>query len=650
MSGVEAKGFRSRMAAVTVGLVIWGLLIFARLAEFQVVESEQLRARSSLNHRYQQEIPAKRGDIVDRSGRLLAISQVQPSICADPSVIDNATEVVEEISKILGKDKRWRRSILKRLNDRDRSFAYVARWVSPKDWDKVKALGYRGIFCQKEPIRKYPKDWLGCHVVGFTSLDGSIKEGAEKAFDRYVAGQPGKRQTYRDGRQKKIWLGPQVLKEPQMGATVQITLDQNIQFFVEEALRRALKTTRANNITAIVMDPRSGAIRAMSNMPDFNPNFYFNYSSRERKNRAIVDVYEPASAFKIITVAAGLEAGSIRRDQLFDCERGGIKVSNTFIRDHHNYDQLTVEEILWKSSNVGAIKIAATYSKEHFHEMIRRFGFGTRTGIDLPAEAVGKVHPLSNWSLVSPAFLAIGHELSATPLQMLRAAAVVANGGYLVTPHLGSRVIKANGEIVDLTPKRPENRILSAQVVDQMKDMLEGVVVHGTAKNAAIPGVRVFGKTGTAQRLSGGSYSQKRFNASFVGFFPAEDPRYGIIVVVHDPKGGKTDGGEVAAPIFSEIGRQIVLYESELPGFRRRRLPVTENQRPDWPSTPVVDVNQAEMMPDLTGLGLRNALYQGMRVGLKVEVKGQGRVVTQSPKPGTRVIKGSVCQLKLGDA
>lgn len=641
--------FRRRLLAITVGLLLWGLLISARLVEFQVVRADALKERSTLNHRYQQEIPAKRGDIVDCRGQVLAISQVQPSICADPSAIEDANQVVEAIGAILGKGPKWKRSVLSRLSDRDRSFAYVARWVSPNDWESVKSLGFRGVFRQMEPIRKYPKDWLASHVVGFTSLDGSVKEGGEKAFDDFVAGQPGRLQTYRDGRQKKIWLGPRVLKEPVMGATVELTLDQNIQFFVEEALRRALKKTKAANITAIVMDPNTGAIRAMANMPDFNPNFYFRYSSRERKNRAIVDVYEPASAFKIITVAAGLEAQTIFPDQVFDCERGGIRVNNTFIRDHHPYDALTVSEILWKSSNVGAIKIASTYSREHLYRTITKFGFGQKTGIDLPAESVGIVHPVDEWSKVSPAFLAIGHEISTTPLQVLRAASVIANGGYLVQPHVGQRVLEADGRVHELAPPASTQAVFSARTIAIMKEMLEGVVLYGTAKSAAIPGVRVFGKTGTAQRLSGGSYSNERFNASFVGFFPVEQPRYGIIVVVHDPKGGKTDGGDVAAPIFSEIGRQIVLYESELPGFRRRRLPVNEHQRPDWPATPMVELDNLEEMPDLRGLGLRNALYLGMRVGLKVEVNGSGRVVDQEPKPGVAIKPGAVCRLRLGE-
>jgi len=641
--------FNGRLLSLSLGMMVWSGLIFYKLVDIQIFKAPELRERSETLHKSEVSIPAKRGDIIDCNGKLLAISQVQPSICADPSVIEDPKKVVDQIAKLLGKgkDRKWKRSRLARLSNKNRMFAYLERWVAPRQWDEIKALKLKGVFSQMESTRKYPKDWTASHVIGFVSAAGEVKEGAENWYDEYVAGRDGRMRMLRDGRKKRIWLGPQLIQKPVIGSTVRLSIDENIQFFVENAVRRGMQKTKASNITAIVMDPTTGAIKAMANMPDFNPNRYRLYQPIERKNRAIVDVYEPASAFKIITVAAALEHGSVALDTVFDCENGGIRVHRTYIRDHKPFAELSVEEILWHSSNVGAIKIAQTLPETYFASFIRRFGFGTRTGIDLPAEAPGIVHPVEDWSAVSQAFLSIGHEISVTPLQMLCAASVVANGGYLVQPHIGESVHFTNGEVHQLSPARPKKRVISADTAAQLRRALTGVVRQGTAKLASIPGLDSFGKTGTAQRIQGRKYSTQKFNASFVGFFPATEPRYGIIVVVHDPKMGKVHGGEVAAPIFSEIGSQIALYESDLPGYRRRRVPMTSQTGPSWPSPPFETEVRPGRMPKLTGMGLRQALNTCADLALDYEIRGKGKIVQQKPAPGSAIQAGQVCRLTL---
>lgn len=639
--------FQRRLLVVASVFLSWAGLIVAQLVNLQILDSHALQARAHLNHKTQVSIPAKRGSILDCRGKILAMSQIQPSVCADPSMLEDADEAVAEIADILGRNEAWKRTIRKRLADKERSFAYVERWVSPAQWEQIKALSIQGLFCQMEPLRKYPKDWLASHILGFTSLDGSLKEGTEASFDLLIGGVPGTLQTIRDGRQKRIWLGPTVVKEPVVGADVVLTVDENIQFFVEQALRRAMKRTRAKNITAIVMDPRDGAIKAMANMPDFNPNLFYKARAFERKNRGVVDVYEPASAFKMFVVAAALEYQALQLDSVVDCQRGGIKVSNTFIRDHRPFDRLRVEEVLWYSSNVGAIKVGQTLTDAQFFEAMKRFGFGERTGVDLPAEACGIVHPLKEWTGVSKAFLSIGHEISATSLQVLTAACSIANGGYRVIPHVGDEVVHGSGRRESLALRTKGERIIEASTAEALKRALEGVVLVGTAKSAAIPGVRVFGKTGTAQRVSGRSYSKERFNASFVGFFPLEAPRYGIIVVVHDPKSSNRDGGAVAAPVFSEIGRQIVWYESDMPGVQTRRLECQANRTPDWGEQEGLDTMQPGIMPDLRGMGLRNAFYRCYQLGIQLEVEGEGVVDQQIPPAGVPIQPGETCKVAL---
>ena len=479
--------------------------------------------------------------------------------------------------------------------------------------------------------------------MGFSNQDGSVQEGIERYFHQDMSGVPGKREVMRDGKRRHIGLNSTVLKKPVMGANVQLTIDENIQLFVENALRRAYQETAAKNITAIVMNPRTGAIQAIANMPDFNPNRYGKYSSFDRKNRAIVDVYEPASAFKIITVAAAIDAGAIQMDDTFYCENGGIRVYDKYIRDHERFKTLSVAEILWHSSNVGSIKIAQAMPEETFYRYIQAFGFGSKTGIKLPAEAAGILRPFSEWSKVSHAFLAIGHEISATPLQVLRAASAVANGGWLVKPYIVERIVSHDGSVRDLRPRQAPVRVLKASTAAVMVGALKGVVDQGTAKQAQIPEIAVFGKTGTAQRLQGGSYSRKKFNASFVGFFPAENPQYGIIVVAHDPQ-GKVHGGEVAAPIFSDIGKHIVLYDQAR--FPSNELDIPAGA-PNWP-TPTTDTEpHLGIMPEFLGLGLRQMVRRAQYFDIELHIEGHGVAVRQEPMAGAPIPDTRLCNVYL---
>ena len=264
MKEKEEAGFRKRLVFFTVGILLWSCVIIARLVSLQLLQAERWTKRSASNHQFHEAIPAKSGEIRDCHGKVLALTQAQPSLCADPSVVTEPKEVAQTIGKILGQKSAWIKSRTSRLENRERGFAYLARWVTPKQAEQVLDLGLKGIFVQEEPVRIYPKEWIASHVIGFTSLDGSVKEGAESAFDRYLAGTPGEIQTYRDGRRKGIWLGPQVVKEPVMGANVRLTIDENIQFFTEEALRRGLLKTKAANISAIVMNPHTGAITILN--------------------------------------------------------------------------------------------------------------------------------------------------------------------------------------------------------------------------------------------------------------------------------------------------------------------------------------------------------------------------------------------------
>lgn len=636
-----------RLNVLLLAMLAWAGVIVVRLAELQIVRQEELQERVENLHQTFEEIPAKRGEILDANGKTLAISHAEPFLFADPSVVENPREIVDALSAILKQDRKWHDRRLQRLSNRERRFCYLAKRLTLQEAEEIEALieskGWKGLYLDDEIWRKYPKQWLASHVLGFVNSDMTVKEGLELFYDASMRGTPGKREVLRDGKQRRIDINPKVIKEPIIGSNLQLTLDENIQFFVEQALQRGMDTTGASHITAIVVDPRDGAVLAMANAPDFDPNRYGRNPDR-LKNRALVDVYEPASAFKIVTVASALDQGIINLADQYDCERGGIRVADRYVRDWKPFGTLSVREILWHSSNVGTIKIAQQMKPEVFHDYIAKFGFGEKTGIDLPAESAGIFHPLNEWSAVSPSFLSMGYEISVTPLQMLMAAAVVANDGLRVEPYVVTRVIAPDGTVEDMRPTKPPERVISSRTARLMAETLRGVVDEGTASKAQIPGVSVFGKTGTARRISKQGYSRSKYNASFVGFFPTEAPRYGIIVVVQNPKGKKIHGGDVAAPIFSEIGRQIVLYEQSRDFKRELRL---FESTPDWPSNTADVAVSDNIMPNLEGLGLRNVLYLCGRLGIKPVFTGSGRVMSQWPFPGEPIPEDRICKVEM---
>lgn len=642
----ESKIFRGRMGLLLGGVSLWCLLILGQLIKLQVIQGNDIKQKAEEMHTAFKAIPALRGQIVDKNGRLLALSIWEPSICADPSKIDDPKATVNALAKALGEGESWRKSMLSYLSNKKRKFRYVKKRASHAEAAAVQPLGLKGIYVTQEPWRKYPNNWLGSHLLGFINQDRSAMEGLERSYDQRMEGKKGKIEVLRDGKGRRNGLSQKVLKEPEDGSDVHLTIDLNIQLFAEDALRRGMRQTRAESITAIVMEPDTGAILAMANAPDFNPNVFNKSSGNARRNRAVVDVYEPGSAFKVVTVAAAIDTNSVSMDQVFYSSPGPIKAYDKRIRNHPPFGPLNVSEILWHSSNSGTVQIATSMDTRDFFDYIQRFGFGSRTNVDLPAESPGILRNHADWDNASPYFLSMGHEISVTPLQMLSALCAVANGGYRVQPFLANRVVDASGESIDLRPETAPVRVIKPETAKALVQALRGVVTEGTAKRAAIEGTSVFGKTGTAQRIQGSTYAKNKFNSSFVGFFPAEAPRYGMIVVVHDPKGSKVHGGDVAAPIFGEIGKRIMDYERA--SKPNRKLTVSA-QAPAWSEMDALPDSDGSTMPDFTGFGLRHLHLQARRLGIKLDIKGTGRVLRQWPNPGAPIPENRSCSVILNE-
>lgn len=536
-------------------LILVGLV--ARLFEIQILRSDRLAGLAERQHQKSLELRGKRGTIFDRRHRELAVSIDRESVYANPLEFSERPETIARLAQILALKES---TLLEKLRG-ERQFAWLKRLVTPEEAAALRALGLRGIGFITEHQRVYPKLGLAGQVLGFVGTDDVGLEGIERAYDGTLAGGIVRVTLDRDARGRPVSLRSQAFRELPRGHDVVLTLDERIQFIAERELRAQVAKVGARGGVVVVMDPHTGDLLALANEPLFNPNTFRESSPKAWRERGVTDSFEPGSTFKAILAAAVLQERLVRPDDLFFGEQGSIQVGGVSIRDHEKFSWLTFREVLEKSSNVGAIKVGQRLGKERFYNYMVGFGFGSKTGIDLPGEAAGLLRPLQQWSEVSLASLSIGQELGVTSLQLVTAISAIANGGMLVRPHLVKQVLKTGEIVQEVTPVQVR-RIISEATARQVTALLQGVVTQGTGKSAAVDGYTVAGKTGTAQKfdLSLGKYSAQKVTASFVGYLPAEQPRVAILVSLDEPKGGAAWGGVVAAPVFSAIAQQTMRY------------------------------------------------------------------------------------------
>jgi cell division protein FtsI (penicillin-binding protein 3) len=525
-----------------------------------------------------------------------------------------------------------------------------------------------GVHVRKEPKRFYPNGSLAAHVLGFVGLDNVGLGGVEQVYNEKITGESGKLFLEKDSK-GRAYESFEIPSSP--GQTVVLTIDQSVQYRAEEALADAVQRSRAKAATAIVLDPHTGDILALANVPTFDPNNVGAASPQDRSNWALQNVYEPGSTFKIIAFSAAMEKGLVRPDDRIDCQMGAITVAGRVIHDHKRFGTLTITEALEKSSNVAAIKLGLRVGDASMHDYITRFGFGSRTGVELPGETVGIVRPVSKWQPSSIGSIAIGQEIGVTPLQMAAAFGAVANNGVRVSPHLVREIRTSSGTVVYRADPE-QRRVISEETATALRGMLEGVTLNGTAKAAQLDGYTAAGKTGTAQKIDPKTraYSRTKHIASFVGFAPATNPAVVIIVVIDEPAGAY-HGGDVAAPVFRTIAEQILPdlgvapdtdFKSPLELIAQAaqkqsaniapRLEREESQADEGlPRVAARDqrggeviyavaTNRAMLMPDLHGRSVRDVARTCSQLGLQVEAHGEGRVTKQNPSAGMEVQPG----------
>jgi cell division protein FtsI (penicillin-binding protein 3) len=632
---------RGRLYALLAVTALWSGAIALRLWDLQVQRHAGYRERASRQQQRVVELDPPRGAILDARGRELAVSVEVESAFAVPREIEAPDAAADALAGALRLD----RARLRRQLASDREFVWVARKLDPPQAEAVRKLRLRGIHFLPESKRYYPLRELGAQVLGYVGTDDRGLAGLEAAFQAEIGGEPGKRTVLRDARRGTV-LDPDLsFYDAVPGKNLHLTLDAALQHMLERELRAAVDERRAKSGSAVVLDPRSGAVLAMASYPGFDPNRFRDFDAEAWRNRPIQDAYEPGSTFKMITAAAALEANVLDPEDVIDCEMGGITLAGVRISDHKPFGLLTLREVIVKSSNVGAIKTGLRAGEKHLYQSIRAFGFGDPTGIDLPGESPGIVRPVERWAPLQKAYVSFGQGLSVTALQLTTAFAAVANGGELVRPYVVA-AIGDGGERRELHPgPQVVRQVASAQTLRSLERMLEGVVSEGTAKAAAVEGYAVAGKTGTAQKIIDGAYSPDRHVASFVGFAPARRPRLAGVVVLDEPRGAY-HGGDVAAPVFAAFARQALLYlevepeREPLESWPREAPPAEAPEAPAPQAAGVVlaanlgPAPAAPAVPDLRGLTARQALRETARLGLRPVLTGQGFVEKQEPAAG----------------
>ena len=576
----SSNSSRFRLYSLTGILCLWLVVICLRLVYLQIFCYGDFERRAMHQQQRSFDLSPRRGIIYDRAGHELAMSIQVDSAFIVPTETPDLANTVNLISRITKDDPRVVLADCKA----HRTFCWVARKADAETVDRIKSLNLQGIHFQKEPKRFYPKRELAAQVLGYVGTDDQGLSGLEREFNDQLQGKPGKLMISVDAR--KRWFAS-VEKESEPGDNLVLTIDQNIQYIAERELERGMEDTKAIAGTAIVMNPHTGEVLALTNRPTFNPNNKREIRPESLKDRAVSDIYEPGSTFKMVTISAGLEEKVTRPDEMFDCQMGSIVINGMRIRDSKPHGVLSVADIIAESSDVGAIKVAMRLGNDRFYKYIRAFGFGQQTGIELPGETRGMTKPVDRWSKVSFAAISMGQEIGISAVQLASLISTIANDGVRVPPRIVAGKIAPQNATQTIAFQPVEGtRVISPLIAAQMKQMLQGVVLHGTGRKAILEGYSSAGKTGTAQKVdpATGAYSKTKYVGSFAGFAPINNPQIAVVVIL-DSAVGLHQGGQVAAPVFQRIMQQVLEYQHvphdvELPASRqvllaRRDVPET---------------------------------------------------------------------------
>ena len=685
--------FGGRLLIVKIVFLAAGLTIMGRLAFIQVVQQEAYQEMARMQQVSQVPIDAQRGLIYDRNLNLLALNEPCISVGLELRLVKNRRQYAEKLAPVLRESAA---ALLARMAG-DRDFVWLKRQVDFEAAEKIKTLKLIGVRIEKDSRRRYPRGELAAHVLGYADIDNHGIAGIEMALDGAMRGHDGLQTLQRDALGNRLPDLEVPAVPPMNGKNVILTIDYILQTIAAEELRNSMEMFDASGGIVLIVNPMTGELLALDCEPGFDPNHPGAYSLESRRNRATADLYEPGSTFKLVTFAGILQEKLRTPDDIIFCENGRMKIYDHEIKDLKEFGRLRVREVIQHSSNIGAVKLAQILGPTKMYQYARDLGFGVASDLQLDGEVAGFLkHPV-DWSGVTLPSMAMGYEVSVSALQMAMAYAVIANGGVLLEPQIVAGFVDVEGQPHRVVQPKVVRRVVSGDVARTMREMLEGVVEGGSGKQAAIEGVRIAGKTGTAHKplRHGLGYARNDYNSSFIGFFPANDPRYLIFVLLENPRTSYW-GGMVAAPTFRRIAQRVlsrqpreetrpeapaaaVSFDSvQVPDFTNRPRAVVEeilqnvNVDADWEGDGDFVLNQepaagtivpagtkvilnlfqmssstaAQRLPSVVGLTAREAMRRLSRYGVQIIIQGSGRVRQQSPAAGTPVRPGIRCYLE----
>ena len=610
-----------RLLLLEAVILISALVVEGRLVYLQVYKHWDFQRMANHQQFTHQEISASRGMIKDRDGSLLAMNIGLFNVAAHPNQITDKVQTAAALSRALGESYG---SILSKISG-DRPFVWLARQVPYERSGAVESMKLEGIEATREERRFYPDHEMAAQVLGFTGIDNQGLNGLENYYNKILTGKKGSEMTERDARGRTIMPDLKSVKAGADGLNIVTTLDKTIQHVAQVELAKAFEKYRCKAASIVVMNPATGEILALANYPTFDPNDFKDYSSESWKDRVVNDQFEPGSTFKLITAVGALEEGSVSEDDKFFCENGSYKTEyGRVVSDHESHGWLTFREIFGYSSNIGMVKVGAKLGEKNLYRYCKKFGFGDLTGIDLPGEAPGKLRPLDKWSGLSMTTIPYGYEISTSPLQIVEAYAAIANGGIMMKPYLVKRLENAEGGAVKTFSPKKIRRVCTAKTAKRMTEMMKWVVEKGTGTAVALPNYPIAGKTGTAYKFMNGHYSRYNYVASFVGFVPAENPKFVIYCSLDDPR-GLYWGGYTAGPVFKEVAKRALAYDL---------VPAVE------PENAIAVAADNRAVPAFTGLTKEQCKWLADRDGLGLKFVGKGeRVIGQSETAGVPLPK-----------
>lgn len=653
-------------------LIVFGVVLLffvalvVRLYSIQIINNEFYSLIAQKQQNKPQVAKAERGLIKDRNGEILSFTRDNISFYADTRMMDE--KKIKQISRVFAEIFGRKEKYYKELIENGIGNVCLERKVSMEKAIKLKNIYMDGLFYVEDFTRVYPYNNLASHILGYVNWEFNGVDGIEKVLNKELSGIDGYYVFQRDVLGKIISLDEKKSKAPVPGYNIVLTINKIYQSILQEELLNGLKKYEGESAVGIIMNPNTGEILALANIPDYDPNNYSQYSDDARRNRAITDTYEPGSTIKSLVLSILFDQNLVNENEVINTENGKYIFKNVRIVDSHPFSSLTVKQILEQSSNVGMSKLSTRIPDDILYKYLRDYGFGNYTSIELPGEVDGKLKIPASFTPYTKAFMSFGYELAVTPLQMITAYSALINGGILLKPYVVKSIVNDKDSIIKESKPTVIRRVISKNTSDKMRKLLLGVVENGTAKAAQLDNVLVGGKTGTSQKLIEGSYTSSKHNSSFVGFLPADNPQIICLILVNSPKVGKY-GGLVAAPIFKNVMKRILDVDLNLAPVRRKinrsnnlmdvlmtehdsnrkntkifmNLPEKEtiNYKPKKNYT-----EDKNVMPNLVNYSMRDAFTILNEIGVKFKIIGTGKIISQSIEPGTPLTSNLVCYLK----